>query len=287
MLLGYNDGTGNNPFIVYIRFGAAPTDDIHDVVQYPVHPTDKQIDAIYSNPGAGYLVIGIVNNNDTQISTQIGISPVVCENNQTGVSCNISVEVVEVNSYSGTKQLGPLSWTYYVIDLTTTPSFYVGSIDSNTNAPDAYARIINFPTTSLFDMWVRGNRVNILSSQQKTSYYVHVIGSIYYPVTRTLADATKWYVGVYNPSNDSSLSYGTWANTPCPNDCNNQGTCQDNVCQCNSGFSGFACEVEEEGGFKVEYIILIVVGAAIVVSAIIGIIVWAVKKRKRNAYESF
>jgi len=279
---GFEGGTGTyNPLRIYIRYGAAPTSNISDVMANPLTPTSEDIEAIYNQPGNGYYIIGVTNSNATNITTQISITITSCPNNTIGQNCSSPVVVISSTAYQGNQQLTPQSWSYYVVDTSTTSSFYIAAEQQNLTAPDAYARIINFPTLTFYDLVSKGKKVNVLNTQDANNLRVD---TIVFPTKRNLI-ANTWYVGLYNPSS-SAISYGTWSNTACPNNCSNQGTCEANVCTCNSGYTGVACE-NEPGGFKVEYIILIVVGGVIVLSIIIGIIVWGVKKRKRATYESF
>jgi len=87
-----------------------------------------------------------------------------------------------------------------------------------------------------------------------------------------------------------TVGYYIWANAMCPYDCySNMGNGQcitddtkDNygLCQCNIGWAGADCNTSI--GLTIEYIVLIVIGSLVVLSAIIGFIAWAYMRRKRT-----
>jgi len=99
-------------------------------------------------------------------------------------------------------------------------------------------------------------------------------------------DAGTWYVTVLAQRNNTE--YNIWYDTMCPNDCGGQGTCgatTDNygVCQCNAPYIGLACSPPSNQWL--EYIILIVIAALVLISAILGLIAWAYMRRRAQYVE--
>jgi hypothetical protein len=95
-----------------------------------------------------------------------------------------------------------------------------------------------------------------------------------------------WYITVL--SNRDSTKYDAWFGTVCPSNCNSQGTCQrdaDNygVCKCNDGFEKLNCVAKDN--FLIEYIILIIIAALVLVSALLGLIAWAYMRRRSQYVE--
>jgi len=281
--IGFSGDDETNPLQIYIRYGAAPDLMIYDVQGIQLNSSD--ILATYLQPGMGFVLIGVYNSNDTSVETTLTADLSSCASGSTGFNCSAYIGYINETSYFPDQGLPPYSWAYYVVDLNQTFLFYVRSNSQNTT-PAAYARIINFPTAQLYDLVSQGSQVNVLNAKdiQTTVFYLRE-SIMFAKENKAFMDTRKWYIGLYNPT-DQEISYGTWTNTDCPDDCNGNGACVNNICQCTGAYEGDACDEQEEG-FKVEYIILIVVGSAIIISSVVGIIIWAVKKRKRGDYESF
>jgi len=98
-----------------------------------------------------------------------------------------------------------------------------------------------------------------------------------------------WFVGT--TSSRTNLSYGVWFDSPCAQQCEAEhtGTCQVaypdyGVCVCaTSSLSGVACT--NQNGIGPEYIVLIIIAALVIASAVIGFVAWAYMRRKRVAYD--
>jgi len=97
--------------------------------------------------------------------------------------------------------------------------------------------------------------------------------------------------------NADNQQYAVWAGTVCGKNSKgatcNGGKCVDDrssfdygSCDCDdvSRKSGVVCSIKKSG-FPVEYIVLIVIGSLVVLSAIIGFIAWAYMRRKRIHYQ--
>jgi len=103
------------------------------------------------------------------------------------------------------------------------------------------------------------------------------------------AGEQTWFISTFSgvPNN----TYGIWFDSICPQPCTdeNTGTCQDQSpdygkCICaTASLVGVACTTRI--GLGPEYIVLIIIAALVVASAIIGFVAWAYMRRKRVQYE--
>jgi len=96
-----------------------------------------------------------------------------------------------------------------------------------------------------------------------------------------------WYVAV--AAGRDSNDYTFWFDNVCPNNCSgSNGNCQtgsDNygVCACNQNFEGLSCK--QGSNQFIEYIILIIIAALVLVSALLGLIAWAYMRRRAQYVE--
>jgi len=92
-----------------------------------------------------------------------------------------------------------------------------------------------------------------------------------------------WYLLLVNSGGDK-VEYQIWFNTTCPNGCSGQGTCnnENGACSCNTNFQGLACS---EDNMFIEYVILIIIAALVLISALLGLIAWAYMRKRHSQYE--
>jgi len=99
-------------------------------------------------------------------------------------------------------------------------------------------------------------------------------------------DNGTWYVTIV--AGRDSNDYSFWFDNICPNNCSKQGECQtgaDNygICKCNQNYDlGLKCE---QNNMLIEYIILIIIAALVLVSALLGLIAWAYMRRRAQYVE--
>jgi len=92
-------------------------------------------------------------------------------------------------------------------------------------------------------------------------------------------------------TNEINNTFGLWFDTVCAPACEQQntGTCvssgaQTGVCICaTSSLVGVDCTIRN--GLGPEYIVLIIIAALVVASAVIGFVAWAYMRRKKFQYE--
>lgn len=104
-----------------------------------------------------------------------------------------------------------------------------------------------------------------------------------------------YYIAIaYHNATLASTPYLIWQSTaavPCPS-CNH-GTCTPTdatygQCKCNYGWTGVNCNTAVSTNFKIQIIVVIIIGALLLVTAIIGLIAWFISKRqssKTSGYE--
>ena len=94
------------------------------------------------------------------------------------------------------------------------------------------------------------------------------------------------YVNNTAPHTAKVLLWASTAGSPCP-PCN-RGSCPssqaDNLygtCKCTYGWGGVDCGLAV-GGFKIQIIVVIIIGGLLLITAIIGLVAWIISKRKMN-----
>jgi hypothetical protein len=148
--------------------------------------------------------------------------------------------------------------------------------DSGFNFPTIYASKGQLPTPTSFDL-VNCN-------------FQFCDGANILFVNATLAtDNEIWFIGT--TTKVVNTTYGVWFNSVCAQECTDQntGTCTETdpnygMCECaTSSLTGVDCTIRN--GLPPEYIVLIIIAALVVASAIIGFVAWAYMRRKRVQYE--
>jgi hypothetical protein len=147
--------------------------------------------------------------------------------------------------------------------------------------PNVYATRGNLPTNTSYEM--KGCNFDFCTGA----------GILFLNVTHDMdvfADENQtWFILVesFVPNN----TYGIWFDTVCAPACQdeNTGTCtqdgpETGVCICaTSSLAGVDCTIRI--GLGPEYIVLIIIAALVVASAVIGFVAWAYMRRKKFQYE--
>jgi hypothetical protein len=234
---------------------------------------------VIKNPAPGDYLIGAMlagNANGTDFSFEASAKVCNASANVAGPDCDTSV--VELASASGQLYDGTAgpSMVYYKlkVDLLnkTRLSF---SVASKTSAPTprVYVRWGNLPDENNYD-YVGCSTEYCAVNQVDLEI---LTGS-----------AGDWYIGVSAaPNTSDSYAFGIWHGSVCPNNCGgDHGTCNTEgekmgTCSCAEGFTAIDCSETAHSGLSPEMIVLIVMGALVVLSAVIGFIAWAYMRRKR------
>lgn len=116
------------------------------------------------------------------------------------------------------------------------------------------------------------------------------IGAEYRPINGTFfnsLNSTSDATFIIALKGTPSLNVIIWQGATCPQNCNGKGTCSSQYkCECNDDYSGDYCEDHSSGGLSTLYIILIIIGGAIVLAVLIGVpVALYLNNRKRARYE--
>jgi len=96
-----------------------------------------------------------------------------------------------------------------------------------------------------------------------------------------------WFIAVTSGA-ATEIEYMIWFNYECPLNCSSpNGNCKTSfteygTCQCGGNFEGLACA---DDNMLIEYIILIIIAALVLVSALLGLIAWAYMRRRSQYVE--
>jgi hypothetical protein len=95
-----------------------------------------------------------------------------------------------------------------------------------------------------------------------------------------------WYVAIL--ANRDASKYNIWFGSVCASNCSNQGSCQTDaanygLCKCNDGYEGLTCT--PASNLLIEYMILIIIAALVLISALLGLIAWAYMRRRSQYVE--
>jgi len=94
-----------------------------------------------------------------------------------------------------------------------------------------------------------------------------------------------WYVAILSGRDNNQYSF--WFDNVCPNNCSGQGSCGSTVdnyglCTCNANYETLLCTGNNN---FIEIVILIIIAALVLVSALLGLIAWAYMRRRAQYVE--
>mmetsp|Transcript_11450 Transcript_11450/g.32162 ORF Transcript_11450/g.32162 Transcript_11450/m.32162 type:complete len:500 (+) Transcript_11450:949-2448(+) len=170
-------------------------------------------------------------------------------------------------------------------------------------APDVWIQIDAVPNGDVFDSLNNGGEAPAaISVEPPLSFVQYSTGSVTNRVsidlnTESVAGVTTIYIGVSSRvggatrATDDVVSYVIWDSSEnvCAGNCKNRGTCDQETlsCQCDDGWVGAACELEDESGIGIEYIVLIAVGGLLVLAIVIGVPVYCWMNRHDGPGEGY
>eukprot|EP00013_Stygamoeba_regulata_P026693 CAMPEP_0177648204 /NCGR_PEP_ID=MMETSP0447-20121125/10706_1 /TAXON_ID=0 /ORGANISM="Stygamoeba regulata, Strain BSH-02190019" /LENGTH=617 /DNA_ID=CAMNT_0019150835 /DNA_START=198 /DNA_END=2051 /DNA_ORIENTATION=+ len=206
-----------------------------------------------------------------------------CTGNNTKAGTNLN-QLSLGDVLSGTVQ--PKKIDYYQIRTSNAEGTYV-SVSVNgvkVPAPPIYLGMDVPPTKKSFIQTSQGNAIN----------------QLVVPSTIDAAIEHTWFVGVDAGSSSSITPYRIWSGDVCAGNCSStedkvQGTCEmpcpfctdsDYIaptCVCEGNYRGVSCD--ENQNYKLQYIILICVGGALVIFVAVGVPLYCYFNKKRD-YET-
>ena len=120
-------------------------------------------------------------------------------------------------------------WGYFKLNTTffgPSSSLTIGAVPVDGQLPALYLRCGNLPTEEEYDIVLE------TSEMENTT-------ALYY--SADLANTCTWFLGFYADDGDQKDGLDLWLNSLCPHDCNNNGVCSDNICQCDDTWTGLDC----------------------------------------------
>jgi hypothetical protein len=195
-----------------------------------------------------------------------------CANGTLGSNCSQLPTLMSSPNVTGPINTG-FDYDYYMV-INSTLSVGVGTKNLKINAPTLLTDTRNFPSNTSY----------LLLDNNKTVNYIHS----YLPFANT-----TWYISV---ATNPLTPYYLWANEPCAYNCiapgkNNapgttaHGNCtaSNGTCSCNKHYGGLWCY---HTGLATVWIVLIVIGCAILLAIAIGVpVALYLRSRQRARYE--
>jgi len=271
---------GNTPnFTVNGRFSAIPSSETHDWTGSTL--------TLFS-PKAGNYYFQVFVTVDTQISGTANIN--YCKNNTAGSNCDI--QIVNSSSLTDKFELAKLDKTgqvklyaiYNVAMKSLLVTLFDQEADKKAQVAASYNRVPNYDSgKGGFDADIIGCNTQYCNKVQAINTKDAVMSQQEY-----LYDTNNgtWYVAI-RASRDAN-DFSVWFDNVCPGNCSGQGTCGSSgdeygICKCNANFDiGLTCKPNNQ---LVEIIILIIIAALVLVSALLGLIAWAYMRRKAQYIE--
>lgn len=256
------------PMVIVLRYSGNPSQTSNDA-------NDLLGPAKFDLPRPGQWVIGIIGNEPG--TYEFNVSLVACPANSglAGPECNIPYAEAKENM---TLVAFPNKYSFWVFNATKGHGLNVSvTTEDRTHIPNLYVSKGNLPT---------GDDHDISNCNQEAC---DLIRSIRTEIAAT-SEWELWFISVTASVTEGNTTYGIWFNETCPTTCetDNHGFCEEEgpktgVCTCQLDYTGIDCSISH--GLGAQYIVLIIIVALVVASAIIGFVAWAYMRRKRVNYE--
>jgi hypothetical protein len=288
------DAVTKNGVNTYVRWQGLPYSDSSRQL-YDAHEAGNN-NLVYSttldSPRAGRYWIGLSTTKSLQYSGSLVARVELCQKaRRYGAKC------IKPSRFSTTKAVNnqvvkvtPSGSDLAYVIVNNTAQLVVSASSQAAKAPAIYLGAGFVPTTKHYTFKANtGDAVNRIA----TSTGGGIDGALL-PI--------DWFVGV-SAGNQQSLEVSVWIDSICALNCSEHGVCKgtaDDVkhngavfnpngeCRCkNDDYIGYACQIDNDHDFKLEYIILIAVGGAIVLVIVIGVPVYCYihkKKSRQSAY---
>jgi len=265
----------NSEYTWFARFQGSPSAAVHD---FTAAASTFQLPS--PRPGTWYFA---VTSQFDQTPAFLKVASVVCSNNTIGPTCAQTPDPSW--PYRMNIKTLPNVWTYWKVVVNSTHPLWASVRTVNPallNNVQIYAAKGQLPTAQ------SGG-----GSDLANCYFPYCDGAriLFLNATNALQNET-WFVGT--TTNDFNVTYSVWFDSICAQECtaSNTGTCTETdvapgygVCVCvTSSLTGVDCT--DHIGLGPEYIVLIIIAALVVASAVIGFVAWAYMRRKRVQYET-
>jgi hypothetical protein len=266
--------TDTKSVTVYARFCGIPSVDLHDAVGMANSLT-------LTVPRIGKWIIAVINTTDgTSITPNATTN--TCHNNTAGIDCKINITSSSSlqNKFATTKLSKANDTVVYALANIKFNSLYVSLYDTASDKKASiFASFNRVPV--LTANGIVGADINGCNDQFCTK--VQSINSN--SGSTTYQQNGTWYVTIVAGRDNNEVNF--WYDNICPNNCSTKGTCAssgDNygLCTCPADTEGLLCT---SNNMLIEYIILIIIAALVLVSALLGLIAWAYMRRRAQYVE--
>lgn len=263
--------------------GAVPYDGLQVLARQGGAPYETGMSFTYDSstgeytlqlPGAlsGDYYVSVNNTQEFIVGYSLELFAPTCGTSEYGPDCAKATDLTDVQA-TQTVTNSSAAVQYFMI-YTQDLVFGVAVSNATDMAPPAYSTFLGTPSDGYYIVEAKGSATNLLRASAPS------------PV--------NWIVAVA-PAQGNDYYY--WANLDCPNDCQGanytfntttHGTCDSStgVCACSDDYKNNIFCAKESGGLGAGWIVLIVLGCALIIALVVGVpIACYVKNKTRARYE--
>jgi hypothetical protein len=251
-------------FKTWLRLSGVPSANAFDF------SGDAVVSAPQPLPGTWYAAVQLTGDTDTVFSVKLDAS--TCPQGQYGVNC-ITPLSTDASKLVSSPAVSPGNLVYFTAN---TNPLWISFQSSNDKITfKVYGAIGNIPDSK--NHIVQG--CNQPNCRAVTS--IKLDNS-----TNTLNGNETWIFAVTPVENTTTI--GAWVSSICAPTCDSpSGECTDEgpdtgYCSCEESYTGIDCSIVN--GLPSQYIVLIIIAALVIASAVIGFIAWAYMRRRRRVH---
>eukprot|EP00010_Vexillifera_abyssalis_P000352 CAMPEP_0201552076 /NCGR_PEP_ID=MMETSP0173_2-20130828/13326_1 /ASSEMBLY_ACC=CAM_ASM_000268 /TAXON_ID=218659 /ORGANISM="Vexillifera sp., Strain DIVA3 564/2" /LENGTH=564 /DNA_ID=CAMNT_0047962491 /DNA_START=89 /DNA_END=1783 /DNA_ORIENTATION=+ len=271
------NGMSRNPVKAYVRWQGIPYDGVNqEVWDYNFGDKHWSYTKTMKNPQWGRYYIGIQSDGKTmyQGNLTVAVNDPCEKENRFGYGCK---KVKYLSNVTGAiTKLTATSSDLVFLKVNRTSHLLISASSDAAKCPPLYLGAGFVPTDETYTIMAdTGDKVNRIE-------------------TSTLNHEIDWFIGV-GSGNQESISVSLWGNSFCAQNCKNRGNCTgvsnsgerntfnpSGECDCKHDYTNFYCQDEDDTDFKLEYIILIAVGGAILLVIAVGVPIYCFVQKKKS-----
>jgi len=256
----------------YLRFSGTPSSAANDASGTNL--------VSFNGPRAGQWLAAVqLSSADTQLTVTMAMS--TCPTGSYGLTCNTPVAKTDQTSLTYSDFLMN-DYAYFSVTTSPSQSLWASFQAQNDKVTfDLYATIGNLPSANNYIIHGCNNGPCSPVSLVKLNNSTALLGN------------ETWIFGIITRQNSSAIGnnstkLGSWINSPCAPECGSpSGICNSNTgyCRCEDSYTGIDCTIAV--GLPSQYIVLIIIAALVVTSAVIGFIAWAYMRKRRTTRPNY